>query len=291
MGPVVLVGVAALFLACALWASRFERWWLDISRRDVPLAKLPAGMEGLTIAHVSDVHWGPFVDAGFIERSLERVNALRPDVVLLTGDYIDRRASEIEPVARVLGRLRAPLGVWAVLGGHDVRGSERLSRVAFRENGIRLLLNDAAPLVPGPMPLWVAGVRDNSEYYLHCLESALAPVPPGARTILLAHSPDIACDAAERGVDLVLSGHTHGGQICLPFFGPLITESEYWRRFARGLNRAGSTWVHTSRGLGVVRLRARFFCRPEVTLLRLVRAPAAASAAGEEERRLAAGEE
>ncbi len=283
MTPQVLGGLSLAVALAAAYARGWERRWLQVTRKEIALDGLPAAIEGLTIAHLSDIHYGPMTPLGVIRRAVDAANALAPDAIALTGDFIDHRPAEVGPVARELGRLRAPLGVWAVLGGHDLRAGEHLSRRAFQKNGIHLLLNQATALVEGAAPLWIAGVRDNSEYYLDRIDHALAGVPRNARTLLLAHSPDIIEEAAARGVDLVLSGHTHGGQICLPFFGPLVTESRYWRRFARGLNRAGNTWIHTARGIGVVRLRARFLSRPEVALLRLVRAPVARRAPEDEE--------
>lgn len=264
---------AAAGLVLAAYAGLWERQWLQVSRQDIPLTCLPPSLRGLTIAHLSDIHYGPFLAPGLLARVVARANALEPDVMVLTGDLVDKHPWEVEPLAREMGRLKARLGVWAVLGGHDVTAGERLCAQALAENGIRLLRNEAAPLVEGPTPLWIAGVRDNSEYSLDRLDAALAAVPSGARTILLAHSPDIIGEAAERHVDLVLSGHTHGGQICAPFFGPIVTESRLGRRFARGLRRAGQTWIYTSRGVGTVRLPARFCSRPEIALHRLVHAP------------------
>lgn len=277
MSPLLVGGMGALGLAGLVYAVGWERWWVEVTRREVPLAGLPEALAGVTIAHLSDIHYGPFVPGAFIRRAVERVNALSPDLVALTGDLVDRRPTEIEPVVRELSRLRAPLGVWAVLGGHDVRASERRFVRAFAGMGIRLLRNEAAAVGAGPNPLWVVGTHDNSEYYLDRLDAALAAVPAGAPTLLLSHSPDIAPEASARGIGLVLSGHTHGGQICLPFYGPLVTESRFWRTHARGLTRAGNTWIYTCRGLGTVRLPARFCCRPEIALHRLVRAPKALS--------------
>lgn len=263
-GALALAGAAG-----ALYAVAGERRWIQVTRREIPIAGLPAELDGFTIAHLSDIHYGPMLVPGLIERAVARTNALEPDLVALTGDLVDRRASEVEPAARALGGLRARLGVWAVLGGHDITAGERLAQRAYTENGIRLLLNEAAPVVESVPPLWIAGVRDNSEYYLDRLRATLSGVPEDARVLLLAHSPDIALEAQEAGVDLVLSGHTHGGQICAPVYGPILTETRLGRRFARGLARAGDTWVYTSRGIGVVRMRARFLCRPEIALLRL----------------------
>ncbi|MBI3946422.1 MAG: metallophosphoesterase [Armatimonadetes bacterium] len=267
-----LLGACAAAGAAAAYAVGWERWWLEVTRRDVPLPCLSEPLRGLTIAHLSDLHCGPLAPVRFIRLAVDRTNALGADIVAVTGDLVEERPSQVAPVVRELSRLRAPLGVWAVLGNHDLTAGERLCRELLADAGIGLLRNEARLLADGPAPLWIAGVRDNSRYALDDLESALASVPPAARVILLAHSPDIAPEAAERGVDLVLSGHTHGGQVCLPFYGPVLTKSRYGRRFARGLTRVGRTWVYTHRGLGTVRLPARFLARPEIALHRLVHA-------------------
>jgi predicted MPP superfamily phosphohydrolase len=264
--------LAVAGLAGTAYAVGVERRWIQVTRCDVPLPDLPAELDGFTIAHLSDIHYGPMMAPGLIERAVARVNALQPDLVALTGDFVDGKASEVEPAARMLGGLRARHGVWAVLGGHDITASERVACRAYPENGIRLLRNAAAPLNKSDPPFWIVGVHDNSEYYLDRLREALSGVPERARILLLAHSPDIAPEAREAGVDLVLSGHTHGGQICAPLYGAILTETRLGRIVARGLNRFGDTWIYTCRGLGVVRLPARFLCRPEIALLRLVRA-------------------
>lgn len=273
MVSALLGGISLAGALCGAYAVGWERHWIEVTRRDVPLEGLPERFAGVTIAHLTDIHHGPYVSLSYIRRVVALVNSLAPDLIALTGDYVDHRPQEIEPVVQVLSQLHAPLGVWAVLGGHDLRASERLCRHAFAESGIRLLRDEAAPVADGA--LWIAGLRDNSEYYLDNMDRALASVPAGARTLLLAHSPDSIREAAPRGVDFMLSGHTHGGQICAPFYGPIVTESRYWRQYARGLRRAGNTWVYTSRGLGVVRLPMRFLCRPELALHRLVPAPVA----------------
>ncbi|NLC56120.1 MAG: metallophosphoesterase [Armatimonadetes bacterium] len=268
-----LVGGAAVAgVLLAAYAGALEPRWLQVTRRDIALPCIPEALRGLTVAHLSDIHYGRLLAPRLLEALITRTNALQPDLIALTGDFVDQYPHEVEPIARELGRLRARLGVWAVLGGHDITAGERAFRRAFAANGIHLLRNEAAPVVAGATPLWVVGVRDNSEYYLDRLDAALASVPEGARTILLAHSPDIAWEAAERKIDLVLSGHTHGGQVCAPFYGPIVTESRLGRRFARGLRRAGSTWIYTSRGVGMVRFGVRFLARPEIALHRLTHA-------------------
>ena len=157
-----LVGGAAVAgVLLAAYAGVLEPRWLQVTRRDIALPCIPEALRGLTVAHLSDIHYGRLLAPRLLEALITRTNALQPDLIALTGDFVDQYPHEVEPIARELGRLRARLGVWAVLGGHDITAGERAFRRAFAANGIHLLRNEAAPVVAGAT-LWVVGVRDNS---------------------------------------------------------------------------------------------------------------------------------
>jgi hypothetical protein len=190
----------------------------------------------------------------------------KPDLVALTGDQVDQRSSNgLDAFGRLLGQLRAPYGVFAVLGGHDdVAGTERVVE-CLRAAGIRVLLNEAVRLQVGGQTVWLAGIRDNSFRY-QPVAPAVEHVPKGAPYILLAHSPDAIFEASDLHAGLVLSGHTHGGQIRLPLIGAPILPVRH-REFDQGLFRQGDTMLYVSRGLGTTGLRVRLLCRPEVAIL------------------------
>lgn len=264
---------------------------LELSRKVVMLPRLPAAAEGLRVLHISDLHFhlGDRRPPEFFHI----IQDLVADVILLTGDYIDEDAM-IPEAAAFVEKLDAPLGKYAVMGNHDhclfglwtaamvVAGSRvhvpTINDIAgltaaFREAGCPVLQNENLTLDVGGAPLHLVGVDDPLTLH-HDLEAAYADVPEDDCAILLAHTPDILADLQGRRPDLILSGHTHGGQVKLPLMGEIITNSELARGCASGLFRRGETQIHISRGLGSSHpIRMRLNCQPEVTLLELRRGP------------------
>ncbi|MGH9377896.1 MAG: metallophosphoesterase, partial [Terriglobia bacterium] len=195
----------------------------EITETQVSLPRLPAVDDGLRIVHLTDIHLGLFTSVEEVQRVVDLANLLDPDVVALTGDYVTFSPTYIWPVAQALSRLRARLGVFAVLGNHDFRvGAEEVTR-ALRAYHIRVLRNASYALCPGDpvvkkhkvggsyrtgATLWIAGV-DDPWVGVADLGKALQPIPPRDPKILLCHNPETIGEAARRGVDLMLSGHTH----------------------------------------------------------------------------------
>jgi uncharacterized protein len=235
---------------------------------------IEARLEGLRAplraAWLCDLHYGPFIGVGSVAAWVDATLALRPDVVLLGGDLIDvfgRGAPD--PLIEQLGRLRAPLGVWGVWGNHDHNGMRGRGGVAALEDalaeaGIVMLRNRGVQVRDD---LHLAGLDDWRQGRPD-LTAALAGRPVGVPCLLLSHNPD-ALPHVPTDVDLTLCGHTHGGQVRLPFVGPLVTSSRYGRRFASGWVR-GPALGYVSRGLGVSQLPVRVLCPPELTDLTLV---------------------
>jgi uncharacterized protein len=242
-----------------------------VVRLSVPLAGLPAALEGLTIAQLSDIHHSQIVPLSVIEQAVALANDLAPDVIFLTGDFVSNDVSYAAAAARALAGLRARLGVYAILGNHDYWADPVLISRELRANGIPVLINEARRLAAG---LWVAGI-DDAWAGRPDLDAALAPIPQGAVTVLLAHEPDVADTAQGRNISLQLSGHSHGGQVRIPFTRRPVLPFLAWKYYA-GLQRAGDLWVYTNRGLGTMQPPFIFTCRPEVALLRLVPAGAPA---------------
>jgi predicted MPP superfamily phosphohydrolase len=170
--------------------------------------------------------------------------------------------------ADVLGECRAPLGVYAVAGNFDVRCGTDSLRKELARVGVTYLENESAPLVVRGETMWIAGLGDPWTGQDN-LGAALADVPDGAPVVLLSHSPDIIESAAERRIPVVLSGHLHGGQVVIPFAGPVVGMSKFGTRFASGHFRVGSTHLVVSRGLGEEAIPARLFCAPEIVLVTL----------------------
>jgi predicted MPP superfamily phosphohydrolase len=243
-----------------------EPFMLAIERQQIYLRRLPPALDGLRLVHLSDFHYGPLTDSRHLERAVKAANELHPDLIALTGDYISQDRVYAAPCAELVGRLRARFGVYAVLGNHDHWTDAALITDLFRAEGVRLLLNEGMRLDLSGQSFWLAGVNDTM-VGLEDLSLALAGSSDDEMTLLLAHNPIILRRAARAGVDLVLSGHTHGGQVTLR---PEKSRSgRPRRRLLRGLGRRGNTQIYVTRGLGTVVLPIRYGCPPELSVLEL----------------------
>lgn len=243
----------------------------EITATDIWLRRLSAAHDGLKIVHLTDLHHSLFTPLDEIQRAVHLTNLLKPDVVALTGDYVTLSRSYIWPVARALGKLRARLGVFAVLGNHDFGVDADEVTDALRAQRVRVLRNAHFALRAGSATLWVLGV-DDLWWQADDLRAAMRSVPGRDPKILLCHNPLGIHLAAEHGIDLVLSGHTHGGQVRLPIVGSLYGRSKLGERFVEGWNRLNGTQIYISRGIGKVLVPLRLGCPPEIACLRLRRA-------------------
>jgi hypothetical protein len=243
-----------------------EPFMIAIERQQIYLRRLPKGLDGLRIVQLSDLHYGPIVNPSHLERAIQAANDLKPDLIALTGDYISHDRSYAAPCAELVGRLRARYGVFAVLGNHDHWTDAELIADLFRAEGIRVLLNEGLRLDLNGEAFWLAGVNDTM-VGLEDLPLALAGSSDDELKLLLAHNPIILRRAARAGVDLVLSGHTHGGQVTLR--PEKNRAGRPRRRLLRGLGRRGNTQIYVTRGLGTVVLPIRYGCPPEVSVLEL----------------------
>ena len=244
-------------------------------RKEVFLRRWPSRLDGFTIALLSDFHYDPVFSVHPIKAAVGMINNLRPDLIALTGDFVSaptigrsaNAAEAAEPCADVLKQMHAPHGIWAVMGNHDVvTDSPRVTR-ALRSIGIRVLTNESAAIERDGGRFWLAGVDDVLEGRAD-LHRALHSVQPGEATVLLAHEPDYADHVARYPVDLQLSGHTHGGQIRIPFLPPLYLPA-LAKKYIMGLFQIGSLTLYTNVGIGTIGIPVRLNCRPEVTLLTL----------------------
>jgi len=265
-------GLMAATGACGVaYTLALEPGWLAVERVTVRIPGLPPDLEGLKLAHLSDLHWGLYTGQKEIRAAVETANNLAPDLVLLTGDYVLGNAKYAQPCARELAALSAPLGVFAIPGNHDYWTDIGVVAADLRAAGLELLRNSSRRLTVAGTYLWLAGVDDVWEGH-DDLDAALAGVPPGEPVLLLVHEPDFADQAARSPHRILLqcSGHSHGGQVNLPLIGPPVLP---WlgQRYPAGLQRVpGSTLqVYTNRGIGVTVPPVRLNCRPEVTLLTL----------------------
>ncbi len=240
----------------------------EITVTDIWLRRLTETLDNLSVVHLSDIHHSLFTPLRQIQRVVQLANRQQPDLVALTGDYVTASANYIWPVAEQLGQLRTRLGVFAVLGNHDFAvDAEEITR-ALETHGIRVLRNSRARLHARGAPLWVLGV-DDLWYNADDLSAAVTGVPSRDIKLLLCHNPLGIHQAAAYGIDLVLAGHTHGGQVKLPLLGSVYGRSKLGTRFVDGWNRLESTQIYVSRGIGKVVLPVRVGCRPEIACLRL----------------------
>jgi predicted MPP superfamily phosphohydrolase len=244
---------------------------LKVRRLDVPLDDWPDALGGLRVAVVADLHAGaPHVDLRKVERVVAKVNAQKPDMVALLGDYADPtvafgEAVAPEEVAERLAELRAPLGVFAVLGNHDWVHYGRRVPKALRHAGIEVLENDAVAVEHRGSVLWVGGLADPSER--DALTSAtLAMVPRGQPLIALTHDPDLFPGLRDRAA-VTLAGHTHGGQLNVPLLRRLIGPSEHG--YIGGEVREGRGYMYVSRGVGTAHASLRIGAPPEIAVLTL----------------------
>jgi len=203
-----------------------EARWVRVSRRRIIVPRLPPEFAGTTAAFLADIHHGPYFGLGFVRSIVEDTNALGADLVALGGDYVHRDPKFIAPCIAELARLRAPLGVYAVLGNHDHWEGAPRTRAELAKAGIAELRNTGVWLTRRGSRLRLGGVGDLWED-TQDLDSALGGCRDDETVILLSHNPDYVEDIRDRRVGLVLSGHTHGGQVNIPFFGRPLVPSRY----------------------------------------------------------------
>jgi len=270
---IAALAVGALVLAWGFW---FEPQRLVVTRHELKLPGWPAKLAGLRVALLSDLHVGsPFWDVEALSRLVERTNAERPDLVLLAGDYQINDVPggtfvHAEPIAERLGALRAPLGVFAVLGNHDWWNDGERTRRAFTARGITVLEESAARLERNGQSFYVVGLADQITRR-SAPKTALAHAPSGAPTLLLVHEPDVFETFPRLGISptLTLAGHTHGGQVWLPLLGRRVVPSEFGQRYAYGHIVEAGRHLFVTSGVGTSILPVRFLVPPEIALLTL----------------------
>lgn len=266
-GAATVVG-AGLLTGGYAWQG--EPNWLEITRRELPLKDLPSAFAGTRLVHFSDVHLGFNKDAHDLARLIKHIKEEKPDLICFTGDIVDSYAEDLTDSVAILAELEAPLGKYAILGNHDYKNTELLTRL-LNESGFRVLRNQSYLIKQGGAVMAVAGLDD----MLHGKpdpEAAIQGIPDGTFTVLMMHEPDYADTAEGYPFHLQLSGHSHGGQIRLPLLGAPFTPYGS-QKYIDGLyyteNKAMPVYVN--RGFGETMMPLRFMCRPELTVLTLRR--------------------
>ncbi|HMP66589.1 MAG TPA: metallophosphoesterase [Pyrinomonadaceae bacterium] len=240
---------------------------LSLEHVEIRLSRLPKKLDGFRIIHLSDIHHSPFTSLEHIERAVKVSNRLKPDMFVLTGDYVSHEPEYIRPVADVLGRLRAEFGTYACLGNHDHWTDVEQVTSSLRGAGIDVLVNEGTRFEARGAAFWLAGVDDHMVGRTD-LPAALKGSYPDEMKLLLAHNPIIFRQCVKNSIDLTLSGHTHGGQVKVRTRTPkdrLIPR----RRLSAGLHRRKESQIYITRGIGTVVLPVRYQCPPEISLLEL----------------------
>ncbi|MDI1243300.1 MAG: metallophosphoesterase [bacterium] len=237
---------------------------LSIERVEISLSRLPKKLDQFRILHLSDIHHSPFTGLEHIARAVRIASQLNPDLVVLTGDYVSHEAKYIAPAAKVLGELRGRLGVFACLGNHDHWTDAELVTRHLENAGIRVLTNEGTRIESNEASFWLGGVDDHMVGKTD-LPLALKGSFPDEFKLLLAHNPIIFRRAARAGIDLTLSGHTHGGQVRVRDNDQRLIR----RRRTAGLHKLKDSQIYITRGIGTVVLPIRFQCPPEISVLEL----------------------
>jgi predicted MPP superfamily phosphohydrolase len=263
-----MLGLALLAMGYA-YAEGHRR--LVVTRPSIALPDLPPALAGLRVVHVSDLHLGPLTDRRGLRQAFDRIRALDPDLVCVTGDLIDSEVTDLEALVPELSRLTARHGVFAILGNHDrYAGVDRVVEAVTRLTGWRLLRDEVASVEIGGERLHIAGLEDRQRGTETAgLAALLAQVPAAEPFLLLAHRPSIFPAAAEAGVPLMLCGHTHGGQLAVPGFPGLNVARFVMSRYSVGMFRRGGSLLHVTRGLGATGQRVRLGVPREIAELTL----------------------
>jgi uncharacterized protein len=262
-GTVVSSPAAMFAYGAAFGKERYE-----IVERTVALSKLSPRLNGLRIVQLTDIHVGNFMKQAKLEWYVRAVNDLNPDIVALTGDFIGSSPHFIAACAAALEKLDAREGVFACLGNHDYWvGAHRVTQ-ALQAAGVEVLRNEARTLWLKGAPLNIAGVDDPWRGRTD-FDRALSMTDPNAPTIMLCHQPDLFPAVVQRGIDLTLAGHYHGGQVKVQFLGMAVSPAHLISEFVEGLYIRGRSQLYVSRGIGITGPPVRLNAPPEITLLHL----------------------
>ncbi|MGH9598771.1 MAG: metallophosphoesterase, partial [Terracidiphilus sp.] len=268
-----VLGAAGL----AVYSGEIGRHWIEVVRRDAPIPGLPAAFDGMTIAQLSDIHLDEFTEPYFLRDAVARINSLNPDLIFLTGDFVTYQLGTLEfargaawQCANILLGLKCRR-IYAVLGNHDIQVGAKHVTEALEDNGIPVLRNSYVPLERSGSRVWLAGLDDPVNGHPRpelAIPASIRNIPQEP-VILMCHAPDyvnhLLKQPAGQAVSFMLCGHTHGGQIRLPFIGALVLPIG-GKLYPEGEFRLGHLQLYVNRGLGAIGVPFRFGCPPEITL-------------------------
>jgi predicted MPP superfamily phosphohydrolase len=260
------------------YGNQITRYELAVNRLQVPLAGLPPELEGLKVAFMADWHCGPHNSQDYLRRAVQLCNETRPDLILIPGDFISYKLENAHKAAELLAELRPgiPGGLLVSWGNHDVWHQLSDNPQIITQSGAHLLAQSRLQLTckrdfeesPSGSGLWIVGV-DDLWTGKPDVAAAVRGIPAGQPSLVLCHNPDVAEQQPDARVGLMLSGHTHGGQICLPLLGAPVVPSVYGQKYAQGLVQGPGYPVLVTRGVGVGGIPVRLGVPPEIVLMEL----------------------
>ena len=261
------MGCVLVFLG-SIYVHKIEPNWFEVTQIRIDLPKLDRAFDGYRIVQITDLHAGDGIDRAQLEKVVAAVNAQQPDLVVITGDHVSRLPRQHVELLDTLAKLQPRDLTISILGNHDVYNDPTPVRAAIKQAGITLLENRIYTIKRGIATLHIAGVGDVFAQQ-DKLDRVLAQLPATGAAVMLAHEPDFADEAAATGrFGLQLSGHSHGGQIRIPFYGGYLPELAH--KYPLGRYQVKDMVQYTSRGIGMIKLYARFNCRPEISVFNLV---------------------
>ena len=278
------VGTAALGGSTLYYARNVEPGWIDITHQQMPLPRLSSTFQGYRVVQITDLHADQsFMTTARLQNIVATVNQLQADIIVITGDFVTDYLPGLETTLAVLSKLRARDGVFGVLGNHDHPAGVEWIRSCLRLGNVQELNNTVHTIQRGNQQLHFVGMDDlwpsnegtpaPVQSHLPLLNQLTSSLPDEGAAILLVHEPDFAPVAASnRRIDLQLSGHSHGGQVCIPLHGPIFLPP-LARQYPSGLYHLNNMLLYTNRGLGVLQAPIRFDCRPEIAVMDLATSP------------------
>jgi predicted MPP superfamily phosphohydrolase len=267
--------VPVLLFSLAIWAFFIEPNRLIVHPETVQIEKWPVELSGLRVALIGDVHTGAwFIDDRKLQKIVELTNQQQPDLIVLLGDYMvsnNWHGHRVEPevTANALKNLKAPLGVYAILGNHDRWYNGERVRNAFEQQGIRVLENDVAEVKWRDKSFWLAGLSDYWTLPPHISET-IVKVPPSATIVAITHNPDIFPQLPS-SVPLLLAAHTHGGQVTFPLIGAAVVPSDFGQKYTAGHVYENGHHLFVTTGIGTSIMPVRFRVPPEIAILTIIR--------------------
>lgn len=264
----MLGSVLAFSSGAGVYSTFVEPHWLELKKVAVRLPRLPSSFNGFTILQLSDMHHGKYVPMSYLEECLKRASKIKPDAVALTGDFVSQRASDVFPCMEIIKTLKAKHGVFAIPGNHDYWTNISTVRNSFIKADIPFFINQHTVIRRGGEKILFGGLDDlwggHPNFY-----KTFPSRTENAAKILMMHNPDLFEASIPFPVDFIMAGHTHGGQVSLPLFGPPVVPSNFGSKYASGFFKNALSSMYVNRGLGVIFPPIRFRVRPEITLFTL----------------------